>query len=46
LPIQINENENDDDGLGVEENDATKLSMEHYFPDEYDQYREGDLFFI
>jgi hypothetical protein len=29
----------------MEEEDATKLNMEHYYPDEYDQYGEGNKSF-
>lgn len=26
----------------MDENDETKLSMEHFYPDQYEQYREGN----
>ena len=29
----------------MEEEDATKLNMEHYYPDEYEQYGEGNKSF-
>jgi len=34
--------EGGEEKLGMEEEDTTKLNMEHYYPDEYEQYGEGN----